>query len=238
MISGVVVGIVEENVDPEKMNRILVKYPVASDDRIQSAWCRLCSPMAGPYRGLVMLPDVGTEVVLAFSYQSLFPYVLGAVYNGSEDRPEPYHNDDSANDKRVFWSRNDHMVIFDDTDGAEKVQLGAQAPTRLQVSSGVIHQTLDSAEKTITEHCGGDTIWKAEQTISIKCTDFKLQATGSIQASAGVSANLKSTQGTKILSESEQRYTAARTKINPGEVPEAPVECLVTPSHKHGPSKG
>ena len=71
------------------------------------------------------------------------PYVLGAVYNGTEDKPEPYHNDDGLNNKRVFWSRNDHMVIFDDTPGMEKVQLGAQAPSTdlCAVTNGTERQT-------------------------------------------------------------------------------------------------
>ena len=72
--------------------------------------------MAGKNRGWVSIPEIGTEVVISFAYRSLQPYILGAVYNGGDDKPEPYKNDDGNNDKRVFWSRNDHMLIFDDTE--------------------------------------------------------------------------------------------------------------------------
>ncbi len=215
----------------------MVRYPVASEKTLKSSWCRLCSPMAGAYRGLVMLPDIGTEVVLAFAYKSMSPYVLGAVYNGTEDKPEPYHNDDGVNNKRVFWSRNDHMVIFDDTPGMEKVQLGAQAPIRLQPKTGQIHHTLDSAGKIIEEYCSGDTIWEARKTISIKCTDFSLQAAGTIDLGAGVSANLKSQKSTSIQSVGEQRFTAAQTALNPVAVPPDPTPSTPTPIHKHSPSK-
>ena len=105
----------------------------------------MCTPCAGPYRGMVMLPDIGTEVALAFAYRSLTPYILGAVYNGTEDKPEPYHNDDGNNDKRIFWSRNDHMIVFDDTTGAEQVGVGAMAKTRLKVESAPVHHILDDA---------------------------------------------------------------------------------------------
>jgi uncharacterized protein involved in type VI secretion and phage assembly len=237
MISGVIVGIVENNVDPDKMNRVLVRYPVASEDELKSSWCRMCTPCAGPYRGMVMLPDVGTEVALAFAYRSLTPYILGALYNGTEDSAEPYRNDDLANCKRVFWSRNDHMVIFDDTPGAEKVQLGAQAPIRLLPRTGRIHHTLNSASRTIKEYCSGDTIWEAGQTVSIRCTDFELQASGTVDVGAGMSANLKSSQGTTIESTGEQRYTAMQTAINPSRVPPDPAPAMFLPSHKHGPSK-
>ena len=45
MFNGVVVGIVKDNVDPEKMHRILVEFPVESTERkLESYWCRMASP--------------------------------------------------------------------------------------------------------------------------------------------------------------------------------------------------
>ena len=198
MVNGIVVGIVLDNVDPDKMHRVLVKFPVDSGEELKSSWCRMMSPMAGKLRGLVMLPDIGTEVVLAFAYRTMSPYIIGAVYNGKDDKPEPYHNDDSNNDKRVFWSRNDHMVIFDDTAGAEKIELGAQASSRLDVTSAPIYQQLDSAQKTITEYCDKDTIWEGVETISIKCKDFKLETDMTIAIEAGQTMIAKS--GTSTFS--------------------------------------
>ena len=131
--------------------------------------------MAGMSRGMVMLPEVGTEVLVGFAYQSMTPYILGAVYNGV-DLPEPYRNDDCLNNVRVFWSRNDHMVLFDDTEGLEKVSLGTCAPNRLDVTSGGIHSVLDSSQMVATTRCDGDTIVEASQTISIRCRNFELEA--------------------------------------------------------------
>ena len=80
MIRGVIIGIVKDNVDPEKMHRILVEYPVSSSEgKVESTWARVCTPMAGVNRGLVILPDIGTEVAMAFSYRSQTPYVLGGL---------------------------------------------------------------------------------------------------------------------------------------------------------------
>ena len=73
MINGVVVGIVTDNKDPDKMHRVKVQYPVDSGEKVESSWCRMMSPMAGAFRGLVMLPDVGTEVVLMFHGRTLAP---------------------------------------------------------------------------------------------------------------------------------------------------------------------
>ncbi len=237
MIRGTVVGIVVDNVDPDGMHRVKVEFPVDSDEGLQSSWARMLSPMAGKDRGLVMLPEIGTEVVLAFAYQTMSPYVLGAVYNGGDDKPEPYHNDDENDDKRAYWSRNDHMILFDDTAGAEKVELGAQATTRLDITSGVIWQSLDSSQKTITEYCDGDTEWEAIENISFKCTDFKLEASQTISMEAGQTGRFKSGQSTKIESGSTQKYEAGIVQINPSAPPPDPDPPLDLPEHKHPPTK-
>lgn len=238
MINGIVVGIVLDNVDPDKMHRVKVEYPVDHSDRPKSSWCRMMTPMSGKLRGLVMLPDIGTEVVLAFTYRSMSPVVIGAVYNGADDKPEPYHNDDKEDNLRVFWSRNDHLLIFDDTKGAEKVGFGAQAGTRLDVTSAPIWDQLDAAEKIITENCDKDTIWETVEKISIKCKDFELTAGNTIKMEAGQTARFKSGGTFKLTSGAVQKYHASKTDINPGSTPADPMEPEEFPPHSHPPTKG
>ncbi len=235
MINGLVVGVVVDNKDPDKMNRVRVKYPVDSDQEVESSWVRLMSPMAGGCRGLVMLPEIGTEVVLGFAYRTLTPYVLGAVYNGADDAPENYHNNDGNNDKRVLWSRNDHLVIFDDTAGAEKVELAATAPTALDVKSGPIWHSLDSAEKTVHTYADKHIILEAKETISVKCKDFKLKTSATVAVEAGQTAAFKSGSSTKIQSSSTQTYKAGKVDINPPGPAATPGSPKPTPPHKHPP---
>ena len=235
MINGIVVGIVVDNVDPDRMNRVKVEYPVDNSDRPQSSWCRMMMPMAGQTRGMVMLPDIGTEVVLAFAYRSMSPYVIGAVYNKGEDLPEPYHNDDEENNLRVYWSRNDHMVIFDDTPGAEKVQFGAKAGSRLDVTSAPVYDDLDAAEETITEFVEKDLVWETVEKISLKCMDFELKAANSIKMQSGVETRKKAGANLTIKSGGTQMYHAAVTKINSSEPPPDPKPAEPLPEHEHPP---
>ncbi len=236
MINGAVVGIVTDNVDPDGMNRVKVEFPVDSDQGLSSSWCRMMSPMAGKDRGLVILPDIGTEVVLMYAYRTMSPYVVGAVYNGSDDKPEPYHNDDGNDDKRVFWSRNDHMVIFDDTPGAERVDFGAQASARLDATSAPIYQTMESAKMIINEYCDGNTTVEALENISLKCKDFKLETQLTVDMKAGVSAAFKCDGMSEIRSGGQQVYFAAQTAINPSAPPQDPQPPLQTPAHSHPPT--
>lgn len=174
MVAGSVVGLVMDNRDPDKMHRVLVQYPVAGN--LKSSWCRMITPMGGVDRGLVMLPDIGTEVLLTFSYRTHHPYVLGALYNGGEDLPEPYKNDDGNDDRRVFWSRSGHLVDFDDTPGAERVGLGAGAPTRLQVRSAPVWTDFEDAEKKVSVYAEDSIFCDAERNLTVQCGSASIEA--------------------------------------------------------------
>ena len=118
-VYGVVVGIVTNNQDPERLGRVKVKYPWLSDSE-ESHWARVATLMAGRDRGSFYLPEVGDEVLLAFEHGDVrFPYVVGMLWNG-EDTPR-YDNADGNNDMRVITSRSGHEFIFDDNDQQGKV---------------------------------------------------------------------------------------------------------------------
>lgn len=236
MINGLVVGVVTDNKDPEKMHRVKVQFPVDSGEALSSSWCRMMAPMSGKQRGLVILPDIGTEVVLAYAYKSMSPYIVGAVYNGKDDKAEPYKNDDENNDKRVFWSRNDHLVIFDDTSGKERVDFGAKAGSRLDVTSGVIWHTLDSSKKEVTTNSGKHIIVEAKETLSVKCKDFKLDASMTVATEAKQDTMMSSGSSTTLKSSTTQTYKASKVDINGGAC-KAPKAVKATPPHKHKPSK-
>lgn len=236
MINGVVVGTVKDNKDPEGMHRILVEYPVDGDQAPASTWCRMSTPMAGKARGMVMLPDIGTEVVLGYGTRSLHPFVLGCVYNGGEDKAEPYANDDGDNNIRLFWSRAGSMVMFNDEPGKESVSLGATSGSRMDVKGGPIHQTLDAAEKTYTEYSDKDTIWEVAETLSIKCKDFKLIVEREMSQEAGQTlvhnAKDMATQNATISD-----YKGGQVHINGG-TPLPPKKTKATPTHSHPPTGG
>ncbi len=106
--SSLVVGIVTNNNDPDDMGRVRVKYP-ALGDNIEGWWARVATINAGNERGLLMIPQVGDEVVVAFEHGDLRrPFVLGALCTGQQTGPE-----DSArrpDRKAAFGVKSDHKV--------------------------------------------------------------------------------------------------------------------------------
>jgi uncharacterized protein involved in type VI secretion and phage assembly len=229
MINGMVVGLVVDNKDPDKKGKIKIKFPVDNEQAPESTWIRLSSPMAGKSRGLVMLPDVGTEVLVGYSHKTLSPYIVGGLYNGAEDPPS-YANDDGNDDHRRFWSRNSHWLDFDDTAGAERIELISTSENE------AIYQELHSANKVITTKVKKDFVVEAKETVSFKCKDFELNADTNIDISASTNGVFEAGGNGEWKSSAMQTYKGAMVDINGGS-PGSPDSPKATPTHKHPPAK-
>ncbi len=214
MMNGVVTGLVIENEDPDGMHRLQVEYPVDADESPRTDWVRMISPMAGADRGLVMIPEIGTEVVLGFAYRTNTPYVLGAVYNGGDDTPGPYANEDGDNNLRIIWTRTDSQVVFDDTDGSELIGLGVKAGTAGDVTSGSIYEVLDDSGSVLTEYCDGDTLYEASGNVEIECTDLTIEASGSVTIEASSTADASGSSSATVDGGSSLTGTAGSVMIN------------------------
>jgi phage protein D len=87
--SGLILGIVTNNNDPENMGRVRVMIPALGKDvqgkDAEGWWARIASVSAGKERGLMMLPVVGEEVLIGFEHGDITrPYVLGSLFNGKD----------------------------------------------------------------------------------------------------------------------------------------------------------
>ncbi|MGA5818132.1 phage baseplate assembly protein V [Kitasatospora sp. NPDC094028] len=157
---GAYPALVTDIVDEQKLGRVEVRFPwLGTDgDRDVRAWATLCSPYADRDQGLLVLPEVGSQVVVVFEAGNLRrPYILGAAWNGREALP---HQPEKANDIRLLRSRADSRLEFDDTAGAAKV--------RITMASG--HQvSLDDAARTVTvRHAGGCEVRLTDTTVEIR----------------------------------------------------------------------
>ena len=120
-ITGVAVGVVTNNQDPDGLGRVKVRFPWLSDAD-ESQWARIAAPMAGKDRGVYFLPEVDDEVLVAFEHgDPRFPCVIGALWNG-KDAP-PATNSDGKNNVRVIKSRSGHIIRLNDEDGKEMIEI-------------------------------------------------------------------------------------------------------------------
>ena len=117
-------------VDPDSLGRIEVRFPFlgTDGDRDVRAWATLCTPYADDDQGLAILPEVGSQVVVAFEAGNLRrPYIVGCAWNGTAALP---HDPEQANNIRVLRTRADSRLEFDDTAGAAKVTITTDRVTR------------------------------------------------------------------------------------------------------------
>jgi uncharacterized protein involved in type VI secretion and phage assembly len=119
---GVVEGIVEEIVDPDKEGRVKVRFPWY-DDATVTEWCRVRQLYAGPGYGTFFVPEKGDEVLIAFVHGDMrLPIILGGLYNGKDKPPSDRQHDDKKNEKMIR-TKAGHSLVFDDTKDKEKIVL-------------------------------------------------------------------------------------------------------------------
>jgi len=181
-IYGVVMGIVTNNQDPDKMHRVRVKFPWLSDDH-ESWWARIATPMAGGSRGMYFLPEVNDEVLVAFEHGDVrFPYVVGSLWNGQDSPPE--NNGDGNNNRRLIHSRSGHLIRLDDTNGDEKIEIIDK--------TGNNSVTIKSSDNSISITCNGKLTLHASQGIEMTSdTDIKIQANTTMDVESSAPMTIK-----------------------------------------------
>ncbi len=111
------VGIVTNNKDPDKLGRVKVKFPTMTEEH-ESNWARVVALGAGPNRGFDCLPEVNDEVLVGFEHGDIHrPYIIGGVWNGKDAPPEKV--DDSVTNGvrlRTIKTRVGHTLQFVEED--------------------------------------------------------------------------------------------------------------------------
>ncbi|HEY4189964.1 MAG TPA: VgrG-related protein [Candidatus Limnocylindrales bacterium] len=170
---GVVIGVVTDNDDPDQFGRVKVKYPWLADDA-ESWWARVMAPGAGKDYGVIWLPQVGDEVLVAFEHgDTNFPFVLGGLWNGKDTIPFDYGAglDNGSVTTCGFVSRKGHKVTFTESSSESSIVLDTEG--------SAVTITLDEQNKVLEIKTSGKVTINADQDIEIKAGgSMKLEATG------------------------------------------------------------
>jgi phage protein D/phage baseplate assembly protein gpV len=162
-IFGVVVGKVSDNVDKMGLGRVKLTFPWLSDSH-ESDWARCATPMAGSGTGTYFLPDVGDEVLVAFQHGDIKkPVVLGSLWNGLHQPPLKHL--DRLNRLRQIKTKSGHTLTFDDTPGAEQIEIKHKLGSFLTMK----------ADGSVNISAKGD--------LSIDAVNVKVKVTGTMDVS-------------------------------------------------------
>lgn len=191
-IYGVVVGIVTQNDDKDKLGRVKVKFPWLSDND-ESDWARITQLGAGPNAGAVFIPEVNDEVLVAFEHGDISrPFVIGGLYNGKD---KPNLGDGLFNQGKVkrngFVSRKGHkFVFFEDS---------SKSGIALITSDAKIKVSLNESNSEIHIECQGKVLIKSQG-------DMNLESAGSL--------TLKGDGGVKLNSSGTVEVKGSQVKLN------------------------
>lgn len=193
-VTGLVVGVVTDNKDPDEYGRVKVKYPGLNGE-VESDWARVVSLGAGPSRGAVFQPEVNDEVLVGFEFgDSRRAVVIGGLYSPNNALPEAQKVlGDGTVDYRRITSRKKHVVeLADGTDSATQhvlLQLGtAEHKLRLGADAFLIEM---ASGKPLTIKAGDS---KFEITnsgdINIEAANISIKATAKL-ALEGATVEIK-----------------------------------------------
>lgn len=176
---GVFPALVTDVRDPDGQGRVQVSLPWAADSDGASfrAWARVATLMAGSGRGTWFVPEPDDEVLIAFeSGDPRRPYVLGALWNGTDSAPETMDGA-GRNNVRVIHSRSGHEIRFDDTSGSEKIVVQTNGGQKI---------TLDDSPASVEiADSNGNTVQLGQSGITLTASGKVTVNAGTAEVTAG-----------------------------------------------------
>jgi phage protein D len=220
---SVVVGVVTNNNDPDGIGRVRVSYPVLGDEH-EGWWARLTGPAAGTSRGLMMVPQPGDEVLVAFEHgDEERPYVVGSVWNGTAKPGEKLVHPDGSfsmrSDKQVLVEAAEAMTLTGDKDFTVSVAGSAKITTS--------ERSGDGPPGDVTIDAKGNANVKAGTAISVEAgtaatveasTDATLKGGTAVKVTAGTQLTLEGGAQVVIKGASVQIQASAMVQISGAQI--------------------
>ena len=200
-VSGLQLGVVTDNEDPQGNFRVRVKLPLVADD--DGVWARVACLDAGNDRGLLIRPEIGDEVVLGFLDEDpRAPVLLGMLHSSAKAAPLAPSND---NHEKGFISRSGMRWLFDDdkkvmtlstpagnslvlSEDEQAITLKDQHGNSLTLDAEGI--TLNSS-KALTLKAATESNFETGTSFGIKAVNLSLEASASAELKGGATTTLK-----------------------------------------------
>ena len=205
-IYGVVVAIVSNIKDPDGLHRVKLTFPWLSDT-FETDWARMAMLGAANDRGMVWLPEVDDEVLVAFEQGDVRrPYVIGSLFNGRDLPAGPngkkLYDSSGRSQLKGLKSRNGHRVVFrDEWSGEDGLWIGtgdskhklvlSQSQSKVIIKTDGTVEIIATGDVTveaanITMKASQDITFEARKSVSIKGLDVKIDGTTTVDVDGGL----------------------------------------------------
>lgn len=203
--AGVHLGIVTSVRDPDSKGRVQVKIPAIDPNGEAKIWARVAVPYAGNNFGAFLIPDVGSEVLLAFvAGDPGSPVVIGNLWNGSTGLPERLPAD-SVDRWTLSGKNGTRIAITEQSQGQEKVEI--------QLPSGAVAATLTDANGgEITLKAGGSTVKISPSGVSVNTPQaFSVQANSIALTASSVTVTAPTATFSQTIISNEVQTTSVKS---------------------------
>lgn len=240
-IPGIVIGIVKENWDKEHPGMVKVEYFLGEKGKNQTGWVPVAVPYAGKEYGSYALPEIGSEVVLAFQMGNRnCPVVIGCIW--SKKNPVPKETANDKNTVKRLCTKGGCEIVFSEEAGKEQILI--ETPKNLKIlledeketikvsdkdgKNGIAIDTKQGtltllAEKSVEIKVGGNAMASLDgksKTVQLAGGKLVLKADQSVEIKGqtlkvdGTSVNVKGSGSLKLESSGSTQVKGSMVQIN------------------------
>ena len=196
-------GIVTDNRDPECLGRVRVLLDLLSPGCV-SPWYQMSGRWTGGGHGFWMLPDIGTQVLVAFpAGDKSHGIVLGCLYNEKHLPPET--SPEKKADSMLYQTRNHRIEITDDA-GKEGISIESAA--------GKMRCVLDKENGIQIANGLGEIKIKCRKLKAASGKNVELNGTKKVSVSCDGTTGTSSSKGSKIICDKNVGIEGKNIKLN------------------------
>ena len=186
IVSGIVTQLEQ---DPDNLYRILVNIPSWKNAQ-ESVWARITTPYAGDNYGMVLLPEIGDEVIVSFIGNDFdSPIVIGSTFN-PKTIPHTAYKDDNFDKvfitkKGMKWSWNDDKAIHEiSTPAGNKILISEDSKSIIIEDQN--QNKIEMKSDAINIESNLDINLKATNKIKLEAANIEINATGISEIKGGL----------------------------------------------------
>lgn len=145
-ICSITTGLIKNNWDDKHPGMVKAEYFLGTQGKNVTGWIPVAVPYAFKDCGMYLLPEVGSEVVIAFHMGDRnCPVVIGCLWNQKNELPK-----DTATEKNTikrFKTKGGCEVVFEDETDKEAVEIHTPANLRIKIEDEKQTITIEDKEK-------------------------------------------------------------------------------------------
>jgi type VI secretion system secreted protein VgrG len=217
--NAIVVGPKGEDIHADEYGRVRVQFPwdrEAVGDEKGSCWVRVSQAWAGPGFGMITLPRVGQEVLVAFAEGDPdLPMLVGRMFDTTSPVPYPIPEHKTRTTLKSSSKNGGNEITFEDKADGELFYLEATKDLHKIVKKDELEQTRGNRHVTVD----GDLILNARGNVIIQAGK-ELIVKGGPKVNINPPGEVKGTDIPKELSSGTAAQPAPAPKPEPPKAPE------------------